>query len=416
MEPTRHKFTILKQVMEHIPAYLVSTLSREHGVEERSRSFTPWSHVVSLVYTQLSHALGLNDVCDSLRNHAGALATVRGAAPPSRNGLSHANRERNADMAEALFWEVLADMQKVHPRFGMGRSYCGFPRRFKRIINVVDSTTICLVANCIDWARHRRRKAAAKCHMRLDLQTFLPRFALVKSADTHDATEAKELCVAIRSGEIVIFDKAYVDFNHLHELHCRGVFWVTRAKENMAYRIVKTLSPPQGNILQDKLIRLNGISSQEDYPELLRLVTAIVEVDGKEIEMTFITNNMEWAATSISALYKSRWGIEVFFKQLKQTLQLADFLGHNENAVRWQVWTALLTYVILRFIAYMGRWKSSFSRLFTTLRGVLWSRFDMYAILRLCCGIASDPPRMHVQPEQLYIPGFELLSVGQQKV
>jgi hypothetical protein len=140
MNPIRHKFTILKQVMEHLPAYLVSKLSREHGVEERSRTFTPWSHVVTLVYTQLSHALSLNDVCDSLRHHSGGLATVRGATTPSRNGLSHANRERNADMAEALFWETLASLQKRHPAFGIGREYCGFPRRFKRIINVVDST------------------------------------------------------------------------------------------------------------------------------------------------------------------------------------------------------------------------------------------------------------------------------------
>lgn len=411
MEPTRHKFTILKQVMEHIPSYLVSKLSREHGVEERSRSITPWNHVVSLVYTQLSHALGLNDVCDSLRYHAGALSTVRGAAPPSKNGLSHSNRERNADMAEALFWEVMAHLQKRHPCFGVGRSYCGFPRRFKRIINVVDSTTIRLVAHCMDWARHRRRKAAAKCHLRLDLQTFLPRFALVKSAGTHDATEAKELCADIRSGEIVIFDKAYVVFSHLYELHCRGVFWVTRAKENMMYRTVKTVSKAHGNILKDVLIRLKITSSREEYPELLRLVTAIVEVNGEGVEMTFITNNTEWAATSICELYKSRWGIEVFFKQIKQTLQLADFLGHNENAVRWQVWTALLTYVILRFIAYMSRWNSSFSRLFTTIRGVLWSRFDLYSILKLC-GIASGPSRMHVQPDQLYIPGFEPISVG----
>ena len=188
--PTNHKFTILKQVMEEIPSYLVSKLSREHGVFKRCRTFSSWSHVVSMVFAQLSHALSLNDIRDCLHHHSGALATIRGATPPSRNGLSHANRVRNADMAEALFWETLSSIQRRFPKFGMGRKYCGFPHRFKRIINVVDSSTIKLVANCIGWARHRHRKAAAKCHMRFDLQTFLPRFALVKSADSHDSADA----------------------------------------------------------------------------------------------------------------------------------------------------------------------------------------------------------------------------------
>ena len=403
--PTRHKFTILKQVVEKIPGYLVSKLAREFGVDKQSRSFSPWSHVVSSVYAQLAHALGLNDICDALKNHGGALKTLRGATPPSHNGLSHANRVRNADMAEALFWGTLADLQKEYPKFRLGDKYCGFPRRFKRIINVVDSTTIQLVANCIDWAKHRRRKAAAKCHMRLDLQSFLPRFAVVKSAGSHDAKEARELCAGIRAGEIVVFDKAYVDFAHLNELRQREVFWVTRRKENMAFRVIKRRKC-SGTIKKDVEIRLKVKKSQEQYPEPIRLIRAAVEVDGKLVEMEFITNNMDWSAGSICDLYKSRWGIEVFFKQMKQTLQLADFLGHNENAVRWQIWTALLTYVILRFISYIGRWEGSFSRLFTTIRGVLWSRFDLFAMLNECCGTASGNQRMITQPEQLYLPGI----------
>ena len=125
--PTRNKFTILKQVVEKIPGYLVSKLAREHGVDLQSRSFSPWSHVVTMVYAQLSHALGLNDVSDSLRHHSGALKTLRGATPPSKNGLSHANRVRNADMAEELFWATLTDMQKEHPGFGIGGNTAGFP-------------------------------------------------------------------------------------------------------------------------------------------------------------------------------------------------------------------------------------------------------------------------------------------------
>ena len=122
----------------------------------------------------------------------------------------------------------------------------------KRVINIVDSTTIQLFANCMNRAKHRRRKAAAKCHMLLDARTFLPRFALVKSASSHDVVKGRILCNQLQDGEIVIFDKAYVDFKHLFELTNRGVFRVTRAKTNMAYRVVRKLAGNKnGNIIRD---------------------------------------------------------------------------------------------------------------------------------------------------------------------
>jgi len=219
-----------------------------------------------MLFAQLSHALSLNDICDTLGNHRGALTPMRRATPPSRNGLSHANRVRNAAMAEALFWETLAHLRNLCPGFGCGRKYVGLPRRFRRTITVVDSTTIKLVANCMDWARHRRRKAAAKMHLQLDLQSFLPRFALVKAGNTHDATEARLVCAGVRAGEIVVFDKAYLEFRHLHELDERGVFWVSRAKENMQYEVVRERSAPSGKILRDVIIRLTGARTKTDAP------------------------------------------------------------------------------------------------------------------------------------------------------
>ena len=152
-------------------------LANEFGIDRQSRVFSPTSHVLALVFGQLTHALGLNDICDTLRNHCGLVSKIRDCVPPSRNGLSHANRNRDAGMAEKLFWEVLAHLNEISPNFRIqGRRYCALPRRFKRMIHVVDSTTIQLIANCLDWAKHRRRKAAAKMHLRLDLRSFLPNF------------------------------------------------------------------------------------------------------------------------------------------------------------------------------------------------------------------------------------------------
>ena len=401
--PAHSKFTILRQICNYIPAFLVPKIARVTGAEDKARSFSPWSHVVSLLYGQLSHSLGLNDLCDALQLHSGPLVSVRGATPPSRNGLSNANRERPAAMAEQLFWQVLDHLGKATPGFVLGRRRSA-AFRFKVPIHVVDTTVLELVANCMDWAKHRRRKAAAKTHMRLNLQSLLPNFVIIDTASEHDNKRARELCAGIKSGEIVLFDKGYVDFEHLLDLGQRGVFWVTRAKENMAYNVVENMPKSKDpKILRDEIIQLSN--PNQSAPELLRRVVALVEVDGQEREMVFLTNNLTWSPRSVADLYRCRWQIEVFFKQIKQTLQLADFLGHNANAVRWQVWTALLVYLLLRYLSYVANWGHSFTRLFTILRAVLWSKLDLWGLLD-CYGTANGKFRNLAQPDQAYFPGF----------
>ncbi len=406
MNPSRHSLTVLGQVFKLIPRNLIPRLANEHGVSKRSRRFTPTSHVLALMFGQLAHAISLNDICDCLRYHSGALTSMREAHAPSRNALSNANRVRNADMAESLFWRVLEELKRICPGFALqGRRYCGIPRRFKRAISVVDSSTIKLVANCLDWARHRRRKAAAKMHLRLDLHSFLPAFVLVRSAGTNDLAQSYELCSNLRAGEIAIFDKAYVGYEHLYTLTRRGVFWVTRLKEGTHYEVVGQHSKPRGNIIRDVIIKLKDRKTSRKYPARLRLVEAIVEIEGKPRQMAFVTNNTQWAPSSICDLYRSRWGIEVFFKEIKQTLQIADFMGYSENAVRWQIWIALLVYILLRFLAWQGRWKHSFTRLSTVVRGVLWSCVELFSVLE-CCGTARGTVRIRAAPEQCYLPGF----------
>jgi hypothetical protein len=404
--PATSKLNLLRQICNFIPEFLVSKIARETKVDVKARTFTPWSHVVALLYAQLTHSIGLNDVCDALRLHSGPLSSIREATPPSRNNLSHAGKVRPAEMAEKLFWAVFEHLGELSPRFVGGKSGKRFARKFKRTIHLVDSTTIPLIASCLDWAKHRRRKAAAKCHLRLDLQSFLPRFAIVDTARHHDAKRARELCAGIAPGEIVIFDKAYIDFGHLADLSIREIFWVTRAKDNMQYEVEKYYqTEARGRILSDELIRLKSPNSLRDYPQLLRRVVALVEVDGKEVVMEFLTNNLEWSAASIVELYRCRWQIEVFFKQIKQTLQLADFLGTSANAVRWQVWTALLVYLLLRYVAFLSDWSHSFSRIFTVIRSSLWKKWDLLGLLRIY-GTADGHFRYLASPEQAYFPAM----------
>jgi hypothetical protein len=194
------------------------------------------------------------------------------------------------------------------------------------------------------------------------LVSKLARATGVDTAAEHETQRAHELCANIHAGEIVIFDKAHVDFAHLADLAAREVFWVTRAKDNLQCHVVRKLQDrTQGHLLRDDLIVLTNPPVQKVYPVELRRVTAMVEVDVELRPMVFLTNNVTWSAQTIADLYRCRWSIEVFFKELKQTLQLADFLGHSERAVKWQVWTALLAYVLLRFCAHLGRWPHSFT-------------------------------------------------------
>ena len=395
----------MRQLVELIPAYLVPQLAREHGVDRRARTFTPWSHVVALLYAQFSRALSLNDVCDGLRLWATPLRAMRGAVPPSRNALSHANQVRDCALAEQLFWRVLEHLQAGFPGFARG-STRGLAWRFRRAIHVVDATVIQLLASCLDWAKHNRRKAAAKCHLRLSLRSLLPGFVVVGSARESELAHARALCAGLQAGEIVLFDRGYHVLNFLAELTERGVFFVTRPREHTLFRVVKRLRrPADARILADELVVPCGRWSQADYPGRLRRVTARVKLDGCEQEMTFMTNHETWSATSVAELYRCRWQIEAFFKQIKQTLQLADFLGQSANAVRWQVWMALLVYVLLRFQSWRSRWQHSFLRLFTLLRAALWARRDLAQLLRRY-GTADGHFAWLGAPAQSWLPGF----------
>ena len=370
------------------------------------RKLSAWSHVVSLLYAQMTHSIGLNDLCDSLGLYSGPLSAIRGATAPKRNTLSHANAKRDASLAEKLFWAVLGHLGQSQPKF-LGAKRNKLLGRFRHAAHAVDSTVIQLVANCMSWAKHRRRKAAAKLHVRLNLQSLLPQCAIIKTAAEHDNTRAVEICAGLEEGEIVIFDKAYVWFLHLWQLATRGVFWVSRPKDNLDYRVVRRrIKKPAGKILRDDEIKLRGLKSKGAYPGVLRRVVALVTIDGLEQQMVFLTNNLTWSAQTVADLYRCRWEIEKFFRQIKQTLQLGDFLGNNENAVKWQIWTALLLYLLLRFQAFLSSWVCAFTRLWAVCRSMIWRKIDLVKLLR-SYGTAGVAPRLRGCAHLGYLPGFE---------
>ena len=405
--PTRTAYTTLRQLVQWIPAGLPDRIARDIGAY--SRKFSCTSHVLALLYGQIVRAGSLNEICDAARLHEPELSRIRGATAPKRNTFSNANRRRDPEIAERLYWGVFAHLQSICPSFTQYKKHKGFIFRLKRGIFAIDSTTLKLTLDSIDWARHRRKKAAAKTHMTLNVGSRLPTFAVVEDAAHHDSTRADALCAGLKDGDVLLADRAYVDFLFLHGLAARGIFFVLREKENMDFEVLEERQHPDRRILKDQTIRLRGKLTADKYPEPLRRVTAVVEVDGRDTEMTFISNNFAWSPRTVAELYRARWVIESFFKELKQTLQLADFVGYNENAVKWQVWVGLLAHLLLRFLKHVSKWGLSFSRLAGVVRSAVWMKIDLLDALRKY-GTAGGPKRPVIVEKQLYFQGFEPFS------
>ena len=412
-------YPILQQIVQYLPEWTLEKLANKHGVD--ARSFSATSHVVALMIAHLAHTSSLNETCDVCAMHEKKLRYVRNVTPPHRNTLSNANRTRPAAMAEELFWTVKAALETNNVTVN-GKTFnprgrpTGFLHRFKKAIYAIDSTTIQLALNCIDWAKHRRRKAAAKAHVLLNITSFLPSVVVVESANHHDSTRAAALTAGFKAGDILLADRGYVDFGFLFGLEVRRAFFVTRQRGPLKYE-VKESREASGDVISDEVIVLTGDETREKYTKPLRRIFAVVELNGQKHDMVFLTNNLDWAAETICELYRARWNIEVFFKELKQTLQFTDFIGYNENAVKWQVWIGLLVHMLLHYAKFLSTWTQSFARLVGIVRGGMWLEIDLVETLILY-GTAGPGKKSKLCLEQACFKGFEDLlakPMGQKK-
>ena len=409
----------MQQIVQYLPEWTLEKLANKHRVD--ARSFSATSHVVALMIAHLAHTSSLNETCDVCAMHEKKLRYVRNVTPPHRNTLSNANRTRPAAMAEELFWTVKAALETNNVTVN-GKTFnprgrpTGFLHRFKKAIYAIDSTTIQLVLNRIDWAKHRRRKAAAKAHVLLNITSFLPSVVVVESANHHDSTRAAALTAGFKAGDILLADRGYVDFGFLFGLEVRRAFFVTRQRGPLKYE-VKEGREVSGDVISDEVIVLTGDETREKYTKPLRRIFAVVELNGRKHDMVFLTNNLDWAAETICELYRARWNIEVFFKELKQTLQFTDFIGYNENAVKWQVWIGLLVHMLLHYAKFLSTWTQSFARLVGIVRGGMWLEIDLVETLILY-GTAGPEKKPKLCLEQACFKGFEDLlakPMGQKK-
>lgn len=404
----RRSLPAFAQIVQLIPPGLIETLCAACRIKARMFSYA--FQIYALMLGQLSGAFSLNEICDAMVVHCKKLFRVRGLLPARRNTFSNANRTRDPVVAEKLFWEMYKRLTSLAPKF-VHPKHKGRLARFRlRRIVAVDSTVLQLTHKAIDWAKHRRRKAAAKLHMVCDVASRLPVFACLTPAKVADCRRMMVLCAHLAAGDIAVFDRAYNDFASLAELDRRDVFYVVREKKRMLYGVVRRVSGRKRprNVLSDETIHLTGVHPSKAYPQAIRRIRARVEVDGKMQEMVFLTNNFEWSAATVADLYRARWQVELLFKELKQTLQLKDFYGENANAVAWQVWTAMLVHLLLRYLAYCSSWPTSHTRFAGVVRAALWERTDLMELLKTH-GTAPRPPGAGNDGNTPCLPGFERL-------
>ena len=246
--------------------------------------------------------------------------------------------------------------------------------RFKNKLLSLDSTTISLCLELFPWAKFRRAKGGVKAHVLLDHDDYLPRYVLITEARRSDVKMADAF--TLNPGSIVAMDRGYNDYGLFFKWTAERIYFVTRLKENAAYEVVEECEVPQNrNIRSDQLIRLTGVQAQKDCPCLLRRVVVWDPVNEREIVL--LTNLLAFGATTIAAIYKDRWEIELFFKALKQNLKVKSFVGTSENALRIQIWTALIAILLLKWLHHLSKAKWSLSNLASMLRLNLFTYRDL---------------------------------------
>ena len=359
--------SMFSQILKLIPRTDFARLVKETKAEHRSKGVSSWSQFVAMLFCQLGRAHSLREIEGGLKSCEGKLAHL-GIEAPARSSLSYANSHRPAELFEKVFYALFDTVSsKV-----VGKKKF----RFKNKLVSLDSTVIDLCLSMYDWAKFQRTKGAVKLHLVLDHDGYLPCFGLITDGKVADVKAAWQIDFA--PGTIVVDDRGYNDYRLFADWTESGVYFVTRMKDNALFDVVEEREPPQNrNIVKDQIIRLTGSGAQEKCPHLLRRVEAIREDTGETL--VFLTNHLGLGASTIAAIYKDRWQIELFFKAIKQNLKIKTFIGTSANAVKTQIWTALIAMLLLRYLQLSSRFGWSLANLVALLRMNLFTHRDLMA-------------------------------------
>lgn len=341
---------------------------RDTRSEHAAKGFTCWDQFVAMLFCQLGQAQSLREICGGLATCLGKLKHLGIDDAPKRSTLSYANEHRPWQLYQVMFYRLLEKCQTM-ARF-QKRKF-----RFKNKLFSLDASVIELCLSLFDWASFRQTKGAVKLHLLLDHDGYLPTFATVTEGDVHEVNVAWEL--KLPKGSILAVDMGYTDYSLFAKWILEGIFFVTRQKANAAYRVVEENKVPQNrNILNDQIIEFTGYYAKKDCPNRLRRI----EVWDQEFNRTLVllTNHLKFGATTVAAIYKERWQIEIFFKAIKQNLKIKTFVGTSKNALLIQIWTALTVILLLKYLRFRSSMNWSLSNLVAMLRYNLFTYRDLW--------------------------------------
>lgn len=360
--------SIFSQLLAVFPRLEFQQAVKQHRAERHARGFSCWSQFVAMLFCQLGKAQTLREICWGLRAQEGKLRHLGLAAPPKRSTLAYANEHRPWELYQTVFGQLFEKCQSL---VGPRKKF-----RFKNRLLSIDGTIIDLCIQVFDWAHFRRTKGGVKIHMVLDHDGYLPSFAIIAPAKKPEVHVVREM--KFEPGTILVVDRGYTDYRWYEELTQAGVFFVTRMRWNAYCEVVeeRTVSG-HGNVLRDQIVRI-GHSNWRQKSVIRR-----VEVwdDEKNETISFLTNNLKLAASTIAEIYRDRWQIEIFFRALKQSLRVKTFVGTSANALKTQIWTALIAMLLLKYLQLRASFGWSLSNLVALLRQQLCNYRDLWVWL-----------------------------------
>lgn len=383
-----HHNSIFKQILQLIPRHEFEKSVRKYNGDFAAKGFSCWDQFVAMSYGQLSGQTGLRGIENGLFSCHNSLYHL-GVKLAKRSTLSYANNNRSAVIYEDLFSGFLGKI------LSMKRNH---KHRFKNPLYSVDATTIDLCLSLYPWAKFRKNKGGIKLNVKLDHKGYIPTSILMTTAKSHEVHSLRKM--SFNEGDVITFDRGYTDFK-LYSKYCdTGIYFVTRLKKNADYK-VKTRQDvtAYNNIKSDQTIVMNGYYTKQKCPLELRRIRSMDPETGKHI--VILTNNFDWSPTTISAIYKDRWQIEIFFKAMKQNLKIKKFLGTSQNAVMIQVWIALIVYLLLQILKMLSTRVWTHFSLMKIIPSILMTRMDLWTVLNQPSQRGRPVPVQNIQMELL---------------
>jgi len=361
------------QILDWFPRGEFETAVREHKAERHARGFSSWGQFIAMLFCQLGHAQSLREICGGLAASEGKLRHLGLPEAPARSTLAYANEKRPWQLYQTVFHQLLGKCETLAQ--GKQRKF-----RFKNKLISLDATVIDLCAEVFDWARFKQTKGAVKLHLLLDHQGYLPSYAVITEGKMHEIRVARQM--RFEPETVLVFDRGYTDYEWFRELTQKRVWFVTRMKDNADYGVLEQRALPAhpGGFRRDEVIFLYKLE-KEPAPAECYLRRIEYWDEKQERLLVFLTNNLRLAASTIAAVYKDRWQIELLFKALKQSLRIKTFVGTTANALKTQIWTALIALVAIKYLQMKASFAWSLSNLVALLRQQLFVYRDLWAWL-----------------------------------